>query len=144
MKCLSIRQPWAWLITHPDVLRVSGLPPKNLENRTWLTSYRGELFIHAGLAVEDGLFEFGQLRPDYWRRVFGDAGQALFAAMPKNVDDYDRGCLVGSVQFVDILCSSSSPWFLGPYAFVLASPRVLAPVKCRGQLKIFDVPSQGN
>jgi hypothetical protein len=38
MKAISIRQPWAWLI-------VNGM--KDIENRTWKTNYRGQLFIHA-------------------------------------------------------------------------------------------------
>jgi len=37
---LSIRQPWAWLI-------VQGHKP--IENRTWPTTYRGPLLIHAGV-----------------------------------------------------------------------------------------------
>lgn len=37
--CLSIQQPWAWLI-------VNGY--KDIENRTWRTPYRGPLYIHAG------------------------------------------------------------------------------------------------
>ena len=36
--CLSIRQPWAWLIAHGW---------KNIENRTWPTGYRGRFLIHA-------------------------------------------------------------------------------------------------
>ena len=39
MKALSIKQPWAWAIIHAG---------KNVENRTWATSYRGPLLIHAG------------------------------------------------------------------------------------------------
>lgn len=39
-KALSIKQPWAWAI-------IEGF--KDVENRSWPTSYRGPLFIHAGL-----------------------------------------------------------------------------------------------
>src|SRR5215472_1457845 len=39
MKALSVRQPWAWLI-------VNGYKP--VENRNWLTKFRGRLLIHAG------------------------------------------------------------------------------------------------
>ena len=38
MKALSIRQPWASLI-------VAGI--KDIENRSWVTNYRGKLLIHA-------------------------------------------------------------------------------------------------
>ena len=52
---LSIRQPWAWLI-------VNGHKP--VENRTWSTSYRGELLIHAGKAFDaEGLASVLQVFP---------------------------------------------------------------------------------
>jgi hypothetical protein len=38
--CLSIRQPYAWLIVH-------GIKP--VENRTWSTKFRGRVLIHAGV-----------------------------------------------------------------------------------------------
>lgn len=38
MKVISIHQPWAWAI-------VSG--HKKIENRSWKTSYRGDLLIHS-------------------------------------------------------------------------------------------------
>jgi hypothetical protein len=41
MRTLSIRQPWAGLI-------VAGI--KDIENRSWSTSYRGPILIHAGKA----------------------------------------------------------------------------------------------
>jgi hypothetical protein len=43
MKCLTIHQPWATLI-------MSG--KRRFEVRTWSTSYRGPILIHAGLKVE--------------------------------------------------------------------------------------------
>ena len=43
MKCISIRQPWAWLI-------IKGVKP--VENRTWSSSYRGPLLIHASLTFD--------------------------------------------------------------------------------------------
>jgi hypothetical protein len=43
MKCLTIRQPWATLVA---------LGEKQFETRSWQTSYRGELAIHAGKRVD--------------------------------------------------------------------------------------------
>jgi ASCH domain len=43
MKALSVRQPWAWLI-------VQGF--KGIENRTWQTSFRGTVLIHAGMRID--------------------------------------------------------------------------------------------
>jgi hypothetical protein len=44
VKALTIKQPWAWAIAagHKDV-----------ENRSWSTSYRGPLAIHAGRTWAD-------------------------------------------------------------------------------------------
>lgn len=39
VRILTVRQPWAAAIAHAD---------KRVENRTWSTSYRGWLLIHAG------------------------------------------------------------------------------------------------
>lgn len=43
IRALTIRQPWAAAIAHAD---------KRIENRTWPTSYRGTLLIHAGKTVD--------------------------------------------------------------------------------------------
>lgn len=43
MKTLTIKQPWATLIAHSE---------KMIETRSWKTSYRGPLLIHAGKKIE--------------------------------------------------------------------------------------------
>jgi len=40
MKALSLSRPWAWAMFHG----------KDIENRTWPTSYRGRIIIHAALS----------------------------------------------------------------------------------------------
>ena len=40
MKCLSLRQPWAWAVVHAG---------KSVENRRWNTNFRGEFLIHAAV-----------------------------------------------------------------------------------------------
>ena len=118
MKALSIRQPWAELI-------VAGL--KDIENRTWRTDYRGPVLIHAGMKIEP---IDADLR-EWVKRISGfDLPQA---------DDLPRGGIVGQAEIVDLVQSSSSPWFSGPYGFVLANARRL-PFRPRpGQLGIFEV-----
>lgn len=52
-----------------------------------------------------------------------------------------RGCIVGSVEIVDCVTASPSPWFFGPVGFVLRDPVPLAqPVPCKGALGFFPVP----
>ena len=43
MKVLTIKQPYATLIAEGY---------KEIEFRTWKTSYRGEIYIHAGLGID--------------------------------------------------------------------------------------------
>ncbi|MFY9830510.1 MAG: ASCH domain-containing protein [Rhodoplanes sp.] len=119
MKALSIRQPWAELI-------VAGL--KDIENRTWRTDYRGPVLIHAGMKIEP---IDADLR-EWVKRISGfDLPQA---------DDLLRGGIVGQAEIVDLVQSSSSPWFSGPYGFVLANARRLPFRPMPGQLGIFEVP----
>jgi hypothetical protein len=44
IKCLSLRQPWAWAILYAN---------KRIENRIWTTRYRGPFLLHAARGYED-------------------------------------------------------------------------------------------
>ena len=135
MKALSIRQPWAHLI-------LCGL--KDVENRTWSTDYRGPLVIHAGVKVDpgwvDGAKEVtrrGGTSAPWW--VMLEAGAGVSSQVDV-VTTTKRGCILGIVDLVDVVTESDSPWFFGPYGWVLANPRVLpTPVPYRGRLRLFDV-----
>ena len=122
MKTLSIRQPWATLIVEGH---------KDIENRRWSTKFRGPLLIHASLTVDP---YFAQNR-DHVHRYFGvDVGprQGLLT-----------GGLVGVVDLVDVVTTSSSRWFEGPYGWVLQHPRCLHFVPCQGRLGLFDLDYPG-
>lgn len=115
LPALSIRQPWAWLILHAG---------KDVENRTWRTSYRGPLLLHAG-AWDDGE------TPAWLRRAF-------------NVDIPDgtvleRGGVVGLAYLVDCVRSSASQWFEGPWGWVLRDPQPLPFFPLKGKLGLFRV-----
>ena len=45
MKALTVKQPWAWLLIHGT---------KDIENRNWPTSLRGEIAIHAAKGMPRG------------------------------------------------------------------------------------------
>jgi len=115
MKTLSVRQPYAWLI-------VNGFKP--IENRTWRATYRGPLQIHASQTLEAAEID----------RIEAEAGIVIDRAK------LYRGGIVGRVTLVDIVESSRSPWFTGPFGWVLERPRVLRFKPCRGQLGLFDTP----
>ena len=117
IKALSVRQPWAWLLANGH---------KNVENRSWPTSHRGDTLIHASKVFDaDGLLwvqaTFPELRP-------------LLPAQ------YDMGGIVGIASIVNCVQASTSPWFFGPYGFAMHGARPLPFVPCVGQLGFFPVP----
>ena len=123
MKALSIRQPWAWLILHAC---------KDIENRNWPTAVRGRVLIHAGKVMtridyEDACYSF--------RAPIGCSGKAM-----PSFETIERGGIIGSVEIVDCVTESESPWFFGRYGYVLRDPRPLPFAPWRGQLGFFDVP----
>lgn len=102
---------------------------KNIENRTWGTTFRGRVLIHASKAMTydewlDGLellFSFGISR----------------AAYP-GPEVIERGGIIGSVEIVDCVTESESPWFVGPYGYVLRDPQPCEFTPCQGALKFFQ------
>lgn len=122
---LSIRQPWAWLIVNGQ---------KDIENRDWPTGFRGRMLVHAGLTLS---------RPDYEDvstcLLMRDLHPAGMPAFP-DLKGYCGG-IVGSVEVVDCVTESESPWFMGRYGFVLRDPRPLPFVPWKGRLGFFNVPA---
>ena len=55
--------------------------------------------------------------------------------------ELDRGGVIGSVELVDVLDHSDSPWFMGPKAFLLRDPQPLPFVPLKGRLGFFEVPT---
>jgi hypothetical protein len=49
----------------------------------------------------------------------------------------DRGGIIGSVEIVDIVTESESPWFEGPFGLVLRDPRPCLFIPARGALGFF-------
>lgn len=75
MRVLTVRQPWASLI-------VAG--HKDVENRTWATTYRGRVLIHAASRLDP-------------------TGPATDLPTP-------LGVVLGSVEIVDCVRNAASPW----------------------------------
>jgi len=123
---LSVRQPWAHAILHGG---------KAVENRSWPTHFRGTIGLHAARSMEpkdiEAFFRFLEER--------GLAGSWLTRSA---VETLPRGAVVGLVDIVDCVKVSTSPWFEGPYGFVLANPRAINPIPCRGAQKLFDLPAE--
>lgn len=123
MKALSVQQPWAWLLTNNNP--ATGDAWKPVENRSWATSYRGDLLIHAGLKVDkEGYLWVSRNFPEI--------------PLP-SIGSLQRGGIVGKVTQVDCVTRMRSSWFSGPYGHVMKNGAPLPFFACKGQLGYFDV-----
>jgi len=134
VRCLSICQPWAWAIIHG---------PKRVENRTWSTTYRGPLLIHAGKSR----LNYDHQDPEDWRNWYGlempAANRLTWGAIIGQVE------LVACVQLADpeLLPDQRAwleahPFTEGPRCWVLKRPQAFpAPIPYRGQQGLFHVPA---
>jgi hypothetical protein len=112
MRVLTVRQPWAALILDGS---------KAIENRTWRTTYRGPLAIHAGRRKDPAGPEEGPAGP--------------------------TGCLLGVVDLVAVVpgrevvgqaFADGSAW-----AWILARPRGLVrPIPCGGRLGLWTLRAE--
>jgi hypothetical protein len=138
MKALTIDAPWAWAIVHGH---------KRVENRSWRTSHRGPLAIHAGLS-----------------RRSDDTAAAIFAELgiegpsPESLELL-RGRVLGVVDVVDVVdyplaggdglagqarrCPLlDDPFATGPRCWLLAHPVPLdAPPARAGQQGLWTWPA---
>lgn len=121
MKALSIRQPWAWLITNGH---------KDIENRSWNTHQRGPVLIHASakLASKDDM----EAARAILRAKYGNA-----TMLPER-KHLSYGAVVGTATITGCVDESSSPWFFGPKGFTLVDAKPLKPVPLRGRLSFFE------
>lgn len=135
MLALSIRQPWASLILKAG---------KGVENRDWPCRYRGRILIHASKGMtrgehEDAIdFAVCAIRADPRNR--GATRQVTLRELGFAYEDLPRGGIIGSVEIVDCVTESASPWFVGRYGFVLRDPRPLPFTPWKGQFGLFEVP----
>ena len=125
MKAISIRQPWAWAIFHAG---------KDIENRDWPTRLRGRIAIHAAKGMT--LDEY-QSAMSY---VLDVNPSFDWMTLPKETE-LARGAIIGTVEIIDCVSESRSPWFMGDYGFVLRNAFLLREaIECRGALGFWDVP----
>lgn len=135
MIALSIRQPWASLILKAG---------KDIENRCWQTKVRGRVLIHAAKGMtraehEDAIdFAVDAIRTD--PRNAGAGRIVTLRELGFAIDDLERGGIIGSVEIVDCVTASDSPWFMGEFGFVLRDPRPMPFTPWKGQLGFFNVP----
>lgn len=110
-KCLVVKNPWALML-------VDGI--KDVENRTWNTSYRGPLLIKSSKVpvsedetrdILTTLYRRGLITKDQVRKYY----QSIFSL---------NGRLLGQVTLDKVVTNSNSEWAeKGAYHFVVSSPK---------------------
>jgi len=145
LKALSLTEPWAFL---------TALSAKKIETRSWGTSYRGPLLIHAAKGFPVWARDLCQEEP--FRSVLYAAGVYTWAALP-------RGEIIGAGTLVECVTTDSlvrGLWqsahghlmtpqetAFGDYSprrhgFILDGMRRLPePVPCTGALGLWTVPA---
>ncbi len=137
MKALSIRQPWCWLILFAG---------KDIENRERRDrqrisgfNHRGRTLIHASKGMTRAEYECGLATAHQVSRTRPfPSGLTL-----PPFDELPRGGFVGSVDIVDCVERSASPWFVGQFGFVLRDPKPLPFRPYIGTLGFFHVHEDG-
>ena len=110
---LTVRQPYAWLI-------VAGLKP--IENRTWATTYRGPLLIHAAVKPHD--HTIAEIERRYQVAI--------------NQRDLLFGGIIGRADLIEVVNDHPSRWFTGPFGWVLRNPAPLPFRAMRGGQTLFE------
>jgi hypothetical protein len=149
---LSVLQPWASaIVTGPEF--VAPDPPKLIENRVW-SPPKGvigkRIWIHAAKRRDDeGYASAAKLWP--WLEELGASqkriarrwGAEIHYGRFPNVHRLPTGAIIGCVRVVDVVEAHASPWFVGPFGWVLSEARALKqPISCRGAQKLWRVPAQ--
>lgn len=112
---ITIKQPWAWAIFELG---------KDIENRTWISGYRGKLWIHAGKAYD-------KKGDRFIRANFG-------VTVPKKLP---QGAILGCVDLMGISKISSSQWAIsGQYHWKISNPQPLTnPIRCNGKQMLWKI-----
>lgn len=129
MKCITVSQPYAHLISLPD----DHPEAKRVENRTWTDKYRGPIAIHAGKGLT-------YLHDDDWElwpnMAFGAIVAVAHLATILRVEEIATGFVLHHYPFL-----TAHKHIEGPYCWVLTSVRRLAtPVECPGKRGLWDLP----
>lgn len=135
MKVLTVRQPWAGLMV--GSFQKSHNILRKAEVRKWMTSYRGELLIHAGTALDKEACErFGIV-----------------------ISDTDRGIVVGRANLTDVVrIKNEREWSKlrhihlesgkrcygdETFLWLLSNPVLFTnPIPCLGKLRLWIPPQE--
>lgn len=133
-KALTIKQPWVSLLA---------LREKEYETRSWFTSYRGRLLIHASKTFDA-----------YDRRLVAcvyDFVNAFSRHGIKSAIELPTGCIIAETELVDCIPTDEmkvSPqeaafgnFAPGRFAWRTQNTRLVKPIPIRGALGIWNCPT---
>lgn len=125
MRCISVRQPWAYLILEGG---------KNVENRTWRTGYRGPLLIHASR-------QWASHEPGSRRQADMVSAIRIEGKLVQWPPNLPRGAIVGMVELVGYASRVDNPWAEpGMCYWLLEDPLPFPePIPYRGKQGLFRV-----
>lgn len=155
MKALSLTQPWATLVAEGA---------KQIETRSWATSYRGPLAIHASKNIPGWVADVVRSEP-HFTAMLG----ALSDPRNKVIGNLPRGCVIAIAELVSVkfIPANADGWqWTGPngrhysytitnqerafgdytpgrYAWLLADIQPLKQVPARGALGLWEWHVQG-
>lgn len=137
MKALTIAQPWAQLLV---------LGVKQYETRTWRTSHRGPLLIHAGRKLTRSQSKLWEEEP--LRTLLPGLGFARARDLP-------RGAILGTVEVLDCIDVDAlfedlseqeralGDFRPGRWAWMVGERHLFeAPLPCRGHRGLFELEPQ--
>ena len=124
MKALTIRQPWAWAFFHAR-------PVKDVENRSRNTRHRGPLAIHSA----------AKCSPAYYEAAAAEI-KRITGKRPPPLEELPLGQVLGTVNVVDCVRDSYSPWAQRDMAhWQVENPQPCEPFPAKGQQTLFEVHS---
>ena len=128
MKVITIREPYATLIKNKV---------KYIETRSWKTNYRGELYIHAGIAkITKDIKENKELSKLY------DENKLNYGNVICKCNLID--CIYMTKDFIKQIKTTNYNNFItgqyevGRYAWILDNIELINPIKAKGQLGIWN------
>lgn len=136
MRALSLTQPWATLIA---------IGAKRVETRSWRTSFRGEIAIHASKGFPKWAQEY--LHSYFFRERLYSAGYTKPA-------DFERGAIIATARLTTVGTTeaivkaglNAEQLTFGDFSagrfgwFLNAIKRLPEPIPCRGALSLWEVP----
>lgn len=138
MKAISLWQPWASAVA---------LGEKRIETRSWETSHRGPIAIHAGKRSVDSVMysePFQLLFRVFHGIVAADLPLGAIVATATLVDCVPTVELRLEPQYSDLLTNTErmlGDYGLGRFGWILKDIRALeTPIPFRGRQRVFNLP----